>query len=70
MRSTGDVTVEWVTWEYQGTALPEFSLMPHLDYRVDGTEKQSGLVMNPCAGCFQRRLDHGGCGLMNALTQG
>lgn len=32
MCSVGDVTVEWVTWEYQGTALLEFSLMLHLDY--------------------------------------
>lgn len=34
------MTVERVTWEYQGTALLEFSLMLLLDYRADGTEKQ------------------------------
>lgn len=70
MRSVGDLTIEWVTRENQGMAWLEFSLMLHLDYRVDGTEKQWGLVMHPCIGCFQRWLDGGGCGLMNALTQG
>lgn len=40
MCSVGDVTDERVTWECQGTALLEFSLMLHLDCRVDGAEKQ------------------------------
>lgn len=53
------MTVEWVTREYQGMALLEFSLMLHLDYRVDGTEKQWGISDAPLwpNECFNPGID-------------